>query len=91
MFDLRDDIAHEMKDAKLSKTRLLSLADNTMNFLDAASWMCHEKFFHLEDNNRIIRQQMPLLPEPQKIQFGSLDSAYDMYDKGYAVAIDDYL
>jgi hypothetical protein len=56
MFDLRDDIAHEMKDAKLSKTRLLSLADNTMNFLDAASWMCHEKFFHLEDNNRIIRQ-----------------------------------
>ena len=44
MFDLRDDIAHEMKDSKLSKTQLLSLADNTMNFLDAASWICHPEF-----------------------------------------------
>lgn len=54
MFDLRDDIVHEMKDAVLCSTKLLSLADNTMNFLDAASWICHPEFSNYE-SNRIIR------------------------------------
>jgi hypothetical protein len=54
MFDLRDDIAHQMEDSKLSTTQVLSLADNTMNFLDAASWICHPEFFNYE-SNRIVR------------------------------------
>jgi hypothetical protein len=55
MFDLRDDVTHEMKDVELSRTELLSLADNTMNFLDAASWICHPDFIKYEQNgNRII-------------------------------------
>jgi hypothetical protein len=37
MFDLRNDIVHGMKDANLSNRKLSSLADNTMNVLDAAS------------------------------------------------------
>jgi hypothetical protein len=55
MFDLRDDIAHEMKDTGLSQRKLVSLADNTMNFLDAASWICHQDFMKYENNSgRII-------------------------------------
>jgi hypothetical protein len=57
MFDLRDDIPHEMKDARLSKRRVFSLADNTINFLEAASWICHPEFRNYE-NNRIIRQRL---------------------------------
>ncbi len=44
MFDLGDDIAHEMKDSNLPRTQALSLADCAMNFLDAASWICHPEF-----------------------------------------------
>jgi hypothetical protein len=50
MFDLRNDIVHGMKDANLSisNRKLSSLADNTMNVLDAASWICHPKFFEID-------------------------------------------
>lgn len=48
MFDLGNDIVHGMKDANLSSRKLSSLADNTMNVLDAASWICHPKFFEID-------------------------------------------
>jgi hypothetical protein len=54
IFDLRDDIAHEMKDSNLSKEQVLSLADNTMIFLDAASWICHPEF-NPKIADRVIR------------------------------------
>jgi hypothetical protein len=44
LFELRDDIAHEMKDSGLTTIQAISLADNAMNFLDAASCICHPNF-----------------------------------------------
>ncbi len=44
IFDLRHEIVHGMKDANLSIRKFSSLVNNTINVLDAASWICHPEF-----------------------------------------------
>jgi hypothetical protein len=44
IFDLRHEIVHGMKDVNLSIRKFSSLVDNTINSLDAASWICDPEF-----------------------------------------------
>ena len=39
MFELRNDIIHGMKDSGLTISQAISLADNTLNVMDAAPYL----------------------------------------------------
>lgn len=44
MFELRNDIVHEMKNADMKNRDIRSLCDNVMNVIDAAFWIFHSEF-----------------------------------------------
>jgi len=39
LFDIRNDIVHQMADANLSTHQIASIADNALNVMDAASYI----------------------------------------------------
>jgi hypothetical protein len=44
MFELRTDVVHEMKEINMPDSKLFSLCDNTMNFLEASIFICEPQF-----------------------------------------------
>jgi hypothetical protein len=58
MFDIRTGIVHDMDEVTISDDKLFSLADNTLNFLEAAIFIV-ELQFRKEVIDRIQSNRFP--------------------------------
>jgi hypothetical protein len=71
MFDVRTEIVHELGDIRFSDSKLFSLCDNTMNFLDATDFICNPEFKqHVIDrlkSDKTLRQRNAILWKKYRI------------------------
>ena len=71
MFELRNEIVHNMKEVKLSKIILSSNCDNTMNFLEATIFIADPQFINdvisqLQSNRPIEKHEINRLSTDQR-------------------------